>query len=341
MIDFAKLPNNERNEYLEETAYIRGLNRLIVEKDFWICFMLRILFSLPGLEDKFVFKGGTSLSKAFGIIKRFSEDIDISLDPSWLGFGGPAAPEKAPTRSGFNKRWEKLENKCEQTVKKIIKNQLEQAILASLNGGKSGAGTLIYENDKHTNSPVLVYNYPTDAIDEGGYIRPQVKLEFGSLTDQKPTGTHEVTPWVAEEFPDEFKLKSCNVVALEAERTFWEKATILHAEYHRPAGTPMRVRISRDLYDIACMSSHESGERAIANIDLFSRVVNFKQTFFRSSWASYETAKPGTLRLVPPEARIKELQQDYAAMQEMFFEAPPKFDDLIKTVKDLEMRING
>jgi hypothetical protein len=112
MLEFARLPINERIPYFQEVANRRGLTRLIVEKDFWICFALRLVFSTPTIADKVVFKGGTSLSKVFRIIKRFSEDIDLSLDPAWLGFGGVNQPDAAQSRSRFEKRWKKLNDTC-------------------------------------------------------------------------------------------------------------------------------------------------------------------------------------------------------------------------------------
>ena len=121
--------------------------------------------------------------------------------------------------------------------------------------------------------PVLTFRYPTTEPARPGYVHPQVKLELGSLTDQRPIGNHAVTPWVAEEFPAPFAAPACRVDALEIERTFWEKATILHTEYHRPANKPMRNRLSRDCYDVCCMAAHPAGQRAMEDLDLLAHVV--------------------------------------------------------------------
>jgi hypothetical protein len=153
-----------------------------------------------------------------------------------------------------------------------------------------------------------------------GYVHPQIKLELGSLTDQKPAGEHTVTPWVAEEFPSLFTTPACHVVALELERTFWEKVTILHAEHHRPSGKPMRSRFSRDCYDVCMMAFHKDGQKAMQNLDVLERVVRYKRKYFQSTWARYEEAKPGSLRLVPPEHRLADLKADYQQMQQMFTE---------------------
>jgi hypothetical protein len=340
MIDFARLPLSERVTYFEEVANRRGLTRLIVEKDFWVCFTLRMLFSLSDLADKFVFKGGTSLSKVFGIIKRFSEDVDLSVSPEWLGFGGEDAPDRASSRSQLEKRCKMLEQACIAAVEGQVRPALEEAITEAIGPEASSSDHLVFQVDSQAHSPVLIFRYPTDEPDLQGYIRPQVKLELGSLTDQHPAGNHTVTPWVAEEFQEIFRDPNCEVVALEAERSFWEKVTILHAEYHRPAHRPMRNRLSRDCYDVVRMAAHESGERALADLPLLDRVVEHKRTYFPSSWANYDAAKPGTLRLVPPESRLGELKTDYQAMQQMFFEIPPGFDELLNELAKLEESIN-
>lgn len=340
MIGFARLKIEERDPYFAETANRRGISQLIVEKDFWVCFTLRVLFNLEKLAEQFVFKGGTSLSKVFGVIERFSEDVDLSLSPAWLGFNGENSLENAPSKTKRMARLEKLDQACTDAVKNIIRPVLESAITGFIGPSPSQREYLRFEVDKQSKSPTIVFYYPTNQADAQGYIRPQVKLELGSLTDQHPTGTHEVTPWVAEEFPETFSEGSCKVVALEAERTFWEKATILHAEYHRSKESPMRNRFSRDCYDMVTLATHDSGKRALADLSLLERVANFKQTYFPAAWARYETARPGTLKLVPPKHRLDELKADYKAMQEMFYGKPPSFDELLEQLSQLERTIN-
>lgn len=161
-----------------------------------------------------------------------------------------------------------------------------------------------------------------------------------SLTDQRPVGDHIVTPWAAEEFPDSFIEPTSRVVALGVERTFWEKVTILHTEYHRPADKPVRDRLSRDCYDVCRMASHPAGRRAMRDLDLLARVVNHKRIYFRSGWANYDAAVRGTLRLVPPADRLAALRADYQQMQEMFTEPPPSFDEILGELRSIENTIN-
>ena len=135
-------------------------------------------------------------------------------------------------------------------------------------------------------------------------------------------------------------MTGCSVIALEVERTFWEKATILHAEYHRPRNKPMRARHSRDCYDLCLMARDKSVKLAMADLKLFERVVEFKKTYFHSSWACYDSARPGSLRLVPPDYRIPDLKADYRKMQVMFIEDPPSFDELLEQLRKIEDEIN-
>lgn len=205
---------------------------------------------------------------------------------------------------------------------------------------KTKENYLFFHQDELTHSPVLLFQYPTNAPSAQSYIEPRIKLEFGSLTDQRPMGAHPITSWVAEEFPGEFQEAQAQVVAMEAERTFWEKATILHAEYHRAPDKPMRLRHSRDFYDLYCLAQHPAGARAISDMELLNRVVQFKEKFFPSSWANYASAKPGTFKMTPPDHRLLALQEDYRKMHDMFFEEPPGFQEILKRLREIENQLN-
>lgn len=148
-----------------------------------------------------------------------------------------------------------------------------------------------------------------------------------------------VVPMVADVLPG-FSEERDEVVAMEVERTFWEKATILHAEYHRPAGQPIGERFSRHYSDLAALWRHPAGTAALGRFDLLERLTLFKSRFFGSSWANYATAKPGSLRLVPPSNRHGELANDYGRMEPMFLTPCPTFDEVIEVLGEAEARIN-
>lgn len=271
-LEFLKLPSNEQRLYIEQAAIQRNVSPVIMEKDFFVCWLLHILFKSE-FADSLVFKGGTSLSKVFGAINRFSEDIDLSLSPTFLGL-----PETATNRSQADKWGKKAEAACEIAVQTQIMPMLEASTLGLL--GKNEQMRFEFLKDFHTKSPVILFHYPSSLPTGFSYIKRSVKLEFGSLTDQQPTGHHTIRPWIAEVFPAAFPDWQSEVIALEIERSFWEKATILHAEYHRPLDKPMRDRFSRHYADTAALANHPEAIKAIDHPDLRDRVVSWKHLFF-------------------------------------------------------------
>lgn len=332
-LEFLQLPETERKLYIEQAAIQRNVSPIVFEKDFWVCWLLGILFH-SDFAQHLVFKGGTSLSKVFGVIARFSEDIDLSLSPQFLKL------EQAGTsRNQANKWMAKAEQACGIAVAQQIMPALEQYVLAEL--GKRETNWFEFLTDPLTHSPVLLFHYPSSQPAGFEYLKRSVKLEFGSLTDQQPTGRHNVQPWIAEVLPKAFPDWSCEVTALEVERSFWEKATILHTEYHRPADKPTPDRFSRHYADTAALAQHSVASQAIARDDLRERVVSWKNQFFGSGWASYDTAKPGSFKLVPPKSRLADLKRDYQNMRDMYLQQPASFEEIIETLTELERRINS
>lgn len=338
MRNLARAAADERAAYVNETAARRNVPAWMVEKDFWVCWLLGRLFTLDAFKGHLVFKGGTSLSKVFGVIHRFSEDIDLSISPALLGIDESWLEDSA-TKTQRGKRMEKLEDLCIQAVRERYAPLLEASIREEL-GPPGTLWKLITSVDAVTHSPVVLFEYPHAAIYKS-YVPPAVKIEFGSLTDQQPTGEHPVRPMIAEQFPDALTLKEVVVVAMEAERTFWEKATILHDACLRPAAKPFNERSSRHYYDTVLLAETAACARALARPDVLARVTRFKTLFFASSWSDYASAKPGSFRLVPPEARRAEVEPDYAEMQEFFTMPPPTFDELWDRLRVAETRINA
>lgn len=332
-LGFLELPPDERRLYVEQAALRRNASAVVLEKDFWVCWLLGVLFGSE-FSGSLVFKGGTSLSKVFGVIERFSEDIDLSLAPEFLKL-----PAAGTSRTQANKWMTKAEAACGEAVRVQIAPALEAAVEAVL--GKRGGGWFEYLTDPNTKSPVLLFHYPSAQPPGFEYLKRSVKLEFGSLTDQQPVGRHPVRPWLADALPAAFPDWRCEVVALEVERSFWEKATILHTEYHRPAERPTPDRFSRHYADTAALARHPAAAGAIDRHDLRDRVVVWKGQFFGSSWANYDLAKPGTFRLVPPAARRAALRRDYEAMRDMYLTEPATFAEVLAVLAEVEQRING
>ncbi len=343
MKHFANLPPAERELIINESAGRLGLVPLIVEREFWVCWTLGRIFEVEAVASHVVFKGGTSLSKVFGAIQRFSEDIDLAVSPRALGFT-TAELDQAPSASQRRKRVQALEAECARCVSERFHPALEAAIAAKLGVPQHADCWLRYEIDALAGTPNLLFTYPSVLAQAGGYIAKQVKLEFGALTDQQPTGAHGVAALLAQtpgvDLMSAYGDLRANVVALEITRTFWEKATILHAEHHRPPELPIRDRFTRHYADFEALWRHPSRAEALARLDLLEDVVRHKSRFFASGWTHYETARPGTFRLVPPRARHAALARDYATMAPMFIGAPIEFDVMLRRLDAAEHQIN-
>lgn len=336
-LKFLSQPETQRQRAIQEAAVRRGISPVIMEKDFWVCYILSILFRCD-FGKSLVFKGGTSLSKVFGAINRFSEDIDLSLSPEFLDLPLPGS-----SRNQANKWMTRAEAACIEMVRNTIMPELSQQVADALSTAKDldrNLERIEFEIDSQTNSPVLLFHYPTSQPSGFDYLKRSVKLEFGSLTEQRPTGQHKVSTWLADAFPQLFDDWNCDVVALEIERTIWEKATILHAESHRPEDKPTPDRFSRHYADTVALALHPDGKRAIHLDEMRTRVVEWKSRFFGSSWARYDLAVPGSFSLVPSKVRVDALRQDYLAMRDMYLVEPLTFDEILEHLASLQAEIN-
>jgi hypothetical protein len=335
-MNFLQLPEDRRRLAIDECATRQKIAPVIIEKDFWVCWMLDVLFQ-SSFADSLVFKGGTSLSKVFGAINRFSEDIDLSVSTEFLEL-----PEPGESRNQANKWMTNAEAACTEAARDQFLPELEQLIGGLLEPLKerSDHQWLEFVVDVASNSPVVLFHYPTTQPSGFEYLKRSVKLELGSLTEQRPIGKHPIRPWLADEFPQIFPDWSCEVVALEIERSFWEKATILHAEHHRPENKPTPDRYSRHYADTAALAKHADGQRAMTLSDVRQKVVDWKARFFGSAWARYDLAVPGSFRLVPADARVDALRRDYQAMHDMYLSEPPSFDEILTDLAEMESQIN-
>lgn len=325
----AALSASQRQELFGLTAERLGMGSpAIVEKDFWVCWALKQIFSHPGLKDKMLFKGGTSLSKVFGLIDRFSEDIDLILD--WR-----LVTNENPLEKRSNTKQARLNAEINEKARVYIAGTL----LREFNDALGQHCTIEIGAEAEDQGHVVNIHYPETA--ERGYLRPCIRLEIGPLASWIPHAEYIVRPYAADEFPAQFEDMACPVRAIEAKRTFWEKATILHHEAHRPEGTPVPSRYSRHYYDLHMMSQAPVKQDALGDLELLREVVDFKIRFYPRGWARYDLAKPGTLRLVPPERILSEIRKDYASMQEMIFGRRPSFDEIIEGLSRLEQEINA
>lgn len=331
MKQIAKVSDNDKRVLFRNTADKMGLNDTIVEKDFWVCFTLDYLFHRSPWKDSITFKGGTSLSKAFNLISRFSEDIDLILDWRILGYSKEEPWEKRSNTKQdiFNKEAKtRAEVFLSETFCPTIKEELSQEL---------GQEADIYMDNEEKQTVIFAYPKLFTNVKTLQVIR----LEIGALAAWTPAKTAAIVPYAAEYYPDVFKKKKTRILTVAAERTFWEKATILHHEANRPEHLEMPQRYSRHYYDLYRMSMTPVKETAFSRLDLLKKVVDFKIKFYPRGWAKYPEAVPGTLKLVPPEYRFAALETDYVAMKDMLYGNIPTFDTVIATIRRLENEINS
>jgi hypothetical protein len=326
-----------RADLFAETANRLGLPESLVEKDFWVCWILGQLFSIEEFKGRLLFKGGTSLSKVFGAIARFSEDIDLAVDYTMFGFSGASDP-LSPGRSRTKQiaLLSRMLLECQSYIEGEFLDRLRERCATVLGSG----GEWSLEVDRHDPN-IVRFLYPKAVGQEVAYIAPQVVLELGTHAEFIPRGDFMIRSFAATEFPDLFKESGVLVTSLLAKRTFWEKATILHAEFHRPPDKPAPGRHSRHYYDVAMMAGGPIKAEAFADPALLAAVVKHKQTFYPSAWARYALASPGTFRLAPAEGRLAALRQDYRGMEPMIFGQPPRFEKIIGTLVELENELNS
>ncbi len=335
---FAQASVENRRLAFEQAASKRQLSPQIVEKDFWVCWTLKQLFTLQTIGEHLIFKGGTSLSKVFKVIERFSEDIDVSIDRGFLGFGGDNEPEAGSSNKEKQRRIDALRVACQQKIANELQPALEAVIRSKVRGGEAWS---LRADATDPDGQTLLFDYPSAWPAVGvAYVRQTVKIEMGARADHWPCEAKSVAPYVAEEFPHVFRETSCAVKVLSVERTFWEKATILHAEFHRPSDKAMPDRFSRHYCDFYELIHRGVATSAAQRLDLLERVAQHKSLFFKSSWAKYGEATKGSLKIYPPDHRINVLREDCARMQEMFFGEPPEFNTMMAALKEWETQFN-
>jgi len=315
----------DRRDIFSETAAKMKMTPVIAEKDFWVVWVLEKIFSDPDLNKNLMFKGGTSLSKIYGLIERFSEDIDLILNWELLTDEDPQDDRSKNKQGRFN---DDLNEKAREHIKTVLLPKISKLL--------DGHCFCKYSEN---HDMAIEIKYPAQFYNDA--ILPYVLLEVGPLAQWFPSNEFEVSPYSAQAFPHLFEKAKCKVNAVIAERTFWEKATILHQEANRSKEKSIPARYSRHYYDLALMTRSSVKDRALKNIRLLDNVVNFKQKFYPVGWAKYNEAKPGSFKLIPPDYRQKELLSDYKSMKEMIFGEYIEFDHILETIHDLEKEINS
>lgn len=337
------LPADERKDIFTQAAAELGLPPFFIEKDFWVCWTLQSLFGDPDLQPNLTFRGGTSLSKAWQCIERFSEDIDIAMNRQWTGL----PLEKEPTQAILSaKQVEKHLTTLRKHSRSIITGTLQprlQQVLQDTLGDREPwsliPGNLTDERDPFT----LHLHYPQcgfTSLDD--YNKPRVKIELSARARQEPMEQRSIQPYAAQILPATYQPGLTTQVNCVTPRlTFWEKAALLHEQNVRPAleGVPEKgpaMHQARHLYDLHRLWTHHGLSQDATLTDLYPTVLEHRKTFFTYKWVDYDTLTLDRLLLIPPASRLAAWQEDYQKMRPMFFSQPPAFEEILHTLSQIQ-----
>jgi predicted nucleotidyltransferase component of viral defense system len=327
---YLQKPLAEQRQFCEQAQAVLNLPAASIEKDFWVCWAMRILFALPKWGTHLTLKGGTSLSKGWKLIRRFSEDIDVVVDRGFLGFGG--------AELSANRR-RKLVKTCGQQLEGDLLPAMERAVRGRLLADAS-CRLAMSEDDKDRQTMLL--QYPTAFAGSLGYVQPVVKIEFGARSDTDPSAPALIQSYLSEALPGALPQDEFSVRTVSARRTFWEKVMLLHEETFRPIERRRKARLSRHYYDLWCLIQAGIDREALDDQGLFELIAAHRAQFFEVSWVDYSTLKPGSLRLIPPPDHLAYWQEDYRAMrQSMFFGETPELQEILDAVGAFERRANA
>jgi Nucleotidyl transferase AbiEii toxin, Type IV TA system len=325
---FLQLSPEEQAEILQTCAGKLGRRAEHLEKDVWICWVLQSLFTMPG-RLPMAFKGGTSLSKVYSALRRFSEDVDVTVEYKSLDQSiDPFDPKVSRTaRERFT---ELLRTKLAIHTKNVIRPYFEN-LVAQLAEKPSHPITISEDGEK------LFIPYPSRFG-----TAETVLLEFGGRNVIAPNEEHPLRPYIAAEVPD-LLYPEATVQVLSPSRTFWEKATLIHVACNRSDPKLDADRQSRHWHDLAVLSDHKIGKASMADRKLLEDVVKHKNVFFRASDTNYEACLSGGLRLIPETPLLQTLRTDYEKMvtDGMFDGEPPTFDWIIARLGKLAKKINA
>jgi len=329
MEQFLALSKMDQADILHAKAPELGMSPEVLEKDVQVCRALGLLFAVPNIPQM-AFKGGTSLSKGYRAIERFSEDLDVTVDHNGL------IPGEDPFHEGYSgTKSRKLTERLRAALLTLLKDRIVPALNESITPDES----LVLRDEDAT---VLLYYVSCLEGNLKSYIRQCVQIEFGGRNSTEPREAMRIKSYLGETVPG-LIFPEAEVQVLKGTRTFWEKVTLIHAEINRRGERDNFDRFSRHWYDLYRLADHEIGKRAMAeDFDLLGDVVKYKTIFFRRSDAKYENCLNHGVRLIPENRLLSELEKDYRKMRDagMFYGNPPTFAEIVERLKTLEEEVN-
>lgn len=332
---FLHLDAQEQSQIYRALAPQMARSPVVLEKDVWVCWVLQALFTMPG-RLPMAFKGGTSLSKVFGAIARFSEDVDITLD--YRGLDGSFDPfAEGVSKTRLKKFSEDLKSFVREHAFDVVAPHIQKTLVAEFDSNAAAFRLELSENGEQ-----MRLHYPSVLEAPGDYMGNSVLIEFGGRNITQPNAEYNVEPDIAPNVTG-LAFPRSTVSVLSPARTFWEKATLMHVECQRNEFRASAERLSRHWYDLAMLADCVHGQTAVEDRALLEDVVKHKKVFYNASYANYDACLVGRLRLIPEESVLTALRDDYWRMISagMFIGEPPVFDSIIDRLRTLESAINA
>jgi len=316
-----------------------GAPLINVEKDFWVCWTLNTLYHrLPIGGPRLLFKGGTSLSKAYDLIRRFSEDIAVIVFRNDLGHSGNTAEIAALS----NKKRKAALDAIAADCSRYITTELLAAVSRALAADTGGTGRVEVDDSDPTAQTLLVW-YPRVDASETGYVQAAVKIESGAKSALDPNRPVTIAPYIDVDL-EAFDLRVPDVTTIHAERTFWDKIVIAHGlrSWFERRGELRQdgQRISRHYYDLHSLMTSDVGELAVEDLPLGMDCVEHARTFFNRPDYNLAAAAPGTFALRPIGDMIDRLARDYDNMQTMIFGTAPDLENILCSIGKIEDILN-
>ncbi len=321
-MNWLKLPIQKQQELFQQLSFKTGIQPQAIEKDAWVTLVLRLIFNAE-ISEHLVFKGGTSLSKAYKLIKRFSEDIDLAVNREYLGFAGEL------TKGQIRKLRKKSHDFVSTEMVNILQKEFENYNIDNQLFNIEIKNTKISDQD-----PEIIEIEYKSVFNELPYIKQKVLIEIGARALLKPAEDREIKSIISEYYPDNsFDDEAFIVKTILPEKTFLEKLILIHEEFSKPVDKIRYHRMSRHLYDIGEMLSTEYGINALKNTILFDEIIAHRKIFTPIKTVNYSELLINKLNIVPPKDFLKKYENDYLEMQEnMIYGDSLNFKSLINKI---------
>lgn len=323
-----KVPKQTKVNAYNQVSELTGMSPFGVEKDWWVVQALALVFELE-IGPHLVFKGGTSLSKAWGLISRFSEDIDLAVDRSFFGYEGDLSKNQRT----------KLRRESSSYISESLFPKLQEMFKEK---GLGEVALKLIKAESRDQDPRIIEIYYPNVIEVPGYIAPRVQLEIGSRSLKEPFAIQKINSLVDEHYSSsEFSQEYINIPTVIPERTFLEKVFLLHEEFQRPVEKIRVDRLSRHLYDIYQLSKTKHTDNALKDLELYNTIVKHRYQFTRVGGVNYNLHQPKFISPLPPKEFEQAWKKDYQTMQElMIYGDSPSYEEMISDIQALVEKIN-